>query len=342
MLNYARKHKFPERRSAFTYWEEDYPSRIDLGKDKYGGPFTVEEVEDVKTTFRMIPVVLCAAVANGGSWTTWSNMMWEEHFKSVTTHWELMQVLYYSNNFSLIVGIIFLPLYDLLLSPFFHRYTPTMLKRIAAGILLISISYFLSPTLGMLQICSSANDKDCFVQSAVFNVSEKGLWWIMVPQATSGIGYLLLIVVLAVFVLAQTPQQVKGLMGGIGISSFVICGAIGHWGIYSDVFMSIFPYYPKQGLTKWFYSNMIFSVIIFIAFILFVFISKRYQLRKRDDVIPYHMFAEDYFENNYRRESEYLRRMQFFNYGSANSSSRALENIENMIAINPNSSDTYF
>ena len=35
VLNYAKKHKYPQRRSAFTYWEEDYPSRIDLGKDKY-------------------------------------------------------------------------------------------------------------------------------------------------------------------------------------------------------------------------------------------------------------------------------------------------------------------
>ena len=50
VLNYARKHKYPERRSALTYWEDDYPSRIDLGKDKYGGPFTIEEVEDVKTS----------------------------------------------------------------------------------------------------------------------------------------------------------------------------------------------------------------------------------------------------------------------------------------------------
>ena len=26
MLNYARKHKFPERRSAFAYWEDECPS----------------------------------------------------------------------------------------------------------------------------------------------------------------------------------------------------------------------------------------------------------------------------------------------------------------------------
>uniref|UniRef100_A0A1X7VPM4 Uncharacterized protein n=1 Tax=Amphimedon queenslandica TaxID=400682 RepID=A0A1X7VPM4_AMPQE len=39
---------------ALTYWEEEAPSRLDLGKDKYGGPFTEEEVEDVKTVFRLL------------------------------------------------------------------------------------------------------------------------------------------------------------------------------------------------------------------------------------------------------------------------------------------------
>ena len=58
VLNYARKHKYPERRSALTYWEEDYPSRLDLGKEKYGGPFTFEEVENVKTVFRLLPPVV--------------------------------------------------------------------------------------------------------------------------------------------------------------------------------------------------------------------------------------------------------------------------------------------
>ena len=54
VLCYARKHKYPENRSALTYWEEEAPSRLDLGKDKYGGPFTEEEVEDVKTVFLII------------------------------------------------------------------------------------------------------------------------------------------------------------------------------------------------------------------------------------------------------------------------------------------------
>ena len=49
VLNYTRKHRYPERRSAFTYLDEEQPSRMDFGKEKFGGPFTEEEVEDVKT-----------------------------------------------------------------------------------------------------------------------------------------------------------------------------------------------------------------------------------------------------------------------------------------------------
>ena len=49
MLNYARETKYPECRSALTYFDEEPPSRLDYGKDKFGGPFTEEEVEDVKT-----------------------------------------------------------------------------------------------------------------------------------------------------------------------------------------------------------------------------------------------------------------------------------------------------
>ena len=58
VFKFAVKHKAPLNRSAFTYWEEDIPSRIDLGKSKYGGPFTTEQVENVKTTLRLIVITL--------------------------------------------------------------------------------------------------------------------------------------------------------------------------------------------------------------------------------------------------------------------------------------------
>ncbi len=49
VLKFAAKHKHPVRRSAFTYCEDEWPSQLDFGKSKYGGPFATEEVEDVKT-----------------------------------------------------------------------------------------------------------------------------------------------------------------------------------------------------------------------------------------------------------------------------------------------------
>ena len=57
VIKYAIKNKRPKCRSAFTYCEDELPSRIDFGKKKYGGPFTTEQVEDVKTFFRLLSVV---------------------------------------------------------------------------------------------------------------------------------------------------------------------------------------------------------------------------------------------------------------------------------------------
>ena len=59
VLKFAVKHKNPLNRSSLTYWEDELPSRVDLAKSKYGGPFSVESVENVKTFLR-ISVVLAA------------------------------------------------------------------------------------------------------------------------------------------------------------------------------------------------------------------------------------------------------------------------------------------
>ena len=57
VMRYALTHKQPARRSAFTYGEFP-PSRLDLGKERYGGPFTTVQVEDVKSFLYMLSIVL--------------------------------------------------------------------------------------------------------------------------------------------------------------------------------------------------------------------------------------------------------------------------------------------
>ena len=40
VVKFAAHHNKPIRRSAFTYCESDYPSKLDFGKQRYGGPCT--------------------------------------------------------------------------------------------------------------------------------------------------------------------------------------------------------------------------------------------------------------------------------------------------------------
>ena len=62
VVKYAIKHRRPVQRSAMTYWEEEIPRGIDLGKRKYGGLFTSEQVEDVKTFFRLSFLFVIAVI----------------------------------------------------------------------------------------------------------------------------------------------------------------------------------------------------------------------------------------------------------------------------------------
>ena len=63
VLKYAAKHKYPVQRSAFTYCENERPTRLDYGKSKYGGPFTTEQVEDVKTFGRVLVVIVVIGIS---------------------------------------------------------------------------------------------------------------------------------------------------------------------------------------------------------------------------------------------------------------------------------------
>ena len=58
IMKFAKDHTNPIRRSAFTYCEDELPSRLDLGKEKYGGPFITEEVENVKAFLGILGVLL--------------------------------------------------------------------------------------------------------------------------------------------------------------------------------------------------------------------------------------------------------------------------------------------
>ena len=231
VLNYARKHKYPERRSAFTYWEEDIPSRIDLGMSKYGGPFTVEEVEDVKTFLSLIPVILCAGGCNLGMYMNieWEAWFLDEQVHISTKHTTILACSDILNALMIILGV---PLYHFLIYPLFYNHIPTMLRSIGFGLFLLLCSFAISAMLGNILLCSSNLNVTClFFHSEMFNISSNGLWWSLSPSIIFNLGYLISLITLFEFVFAQTPRSILGMMSGLIILSVGLSSFLGY-GIY--------------------------------------------------------------------------------------------------------------
>ena len=57
VIKFVKHHKYPLQPSAFTYCDNYIPTRLDFAKERYGGPFTTEQVENVKTFFRILLIL---------------------------------------------------------------------------------------------------------------------------------------------------------------------------------------------------------------------------------------------------------------------------------------------
>ena len=141
VLKYAYKHKYPERRSALTYWEDVPVSRLCSGKRKYGGPFTNEQVEDVRT-FISMSVLLLTFFIYLGLISIHGNSLHIFEINSGSNH--SLNLVDYSVNNLCIKGIIlsftgtftwwmslFIIVYELFLVPVFSYRMPNIIHRLS-------------------------------------------------------------------------------------------------------------------------------------------------------------------------------------------------------------------
>ena len=148
ILSYAWKHKYPQQRSAFTYWENTLPSRIDLGKNKYGGPYTFEEVEDTKTFLRLILFIISlfgyffrSNIHSGVSLITMN--------QGCSNSW-LWPLLSNPEHIPQIIALIGIPVYQLLLRKRISHYLPNLMTRIGIGLFLCLVQEATNPLLAYI------------------------------------------------------------------------------------------------------------------------------------------------------------------------------------------------
>ena len=126
VLKYAINNKRPRCRSAFTYCEDELPSRIDFGKSKYGGPFTTEQVEDVKTFFRLLLFIffccsLPTIVVTVGQFTYQMDKLINVQISHVPTQACHLQKFYTGYTTYTIVTVL-IPVYEFCVYPILRRH----------------------------------------------------------------------------------------------------------------------------------------------------------------------------------------------------------------------------
>ena len=277
VLCYARKHKYPENRSALTYWEEEAPSRLDLGKDKYGGPFTEEEVEDVKTVFRMLPLFIGFVVINLSDDTYWS----VDKSLTLQTWLAVTDILYY------ICTVVLMLVYLFYIRVCFYKYIPSMLTRMSVGIFLAFIA-----TLSKVIIF--------FIERSHPDINNYAKI-LFVPQTILSFSYTLLYPVSLEFTVAQSPVHMRGVMVGLWYATSYGLGFL----------INIIIKFPfdceSQYICTSFYYYITKSVLVLIILIVFVILAKRYKYRVRENEVNIVQIVDDHYQRYMEQEEKYNR-----------------------------------
>ena len=289
VLNYARKTKYPEHRSAFTYIDEEEPSRLDYGKHKFGGPFTEEEVEDVKTFFRLLPLLLSIFGASINS------KVYDNKFSS--TAFELHYMI------AMMLPILLIPAYRFIMFPLLRNRIPSLIKRAGAGLVIMLIGNLLNLTVDTIGHLHSNNTQCMFSDTSHGSANSLPipLYWLLISDTVTGVGHTLATCSSLEFIMAQSPNKLRGVMMGVA-TVLVDFGLLVHYGLKQVV-----KHFSNATPSCGFYYYLVLSILLILSLVLFTIAAKRYKLRERDRHVNIQAIAEEHYERYFDQEEEYMR-----------------------------------
>ena len=288
VLNFARKHKYPLQRSAFTYCDDERPSRLDFCKERFGGPFTTEQVEDVKTFLKIVLVLMCIGPIFVMDLPAENIIMYyfEVHL-GAPLEFRWISIVVNGGIVKSILSTIFLPIYMWIIFSVMRNRVPSILRRLGFGI----VVYFLGiVSFFMLDIYGHSHDnEECifnFTINTTVHIPQLKLnWATYVPSnILIGIGPTLVTVTIFEFISAQSPHSMKGFLLG---TYFAISG---FYRFVSSCILIPFSldkvwasgYYPPHIGCVFGYFIVICTIAL-IGVVLYLIAAKRYVNRERDD-----------------------------------------------------------
>ena len=288
VLNYARKNKYPRSRSALTYWEESAPSRLDLGKDKYGGPFTEEEVEDVKTLFRYIQLLVCLFGV-----TVVTIVLPSLHVSNNIVDSKGYCILHSDNIMYLVLSIL-LVTYKVVFSKHCYKYVPSMLKRIGLGLCLLLLCVMVLVAMD-LQHYNTANN--CTLSHTVYNdTTTIDYVLVKVSQIIRGVGTVTVIPTSLELTVAQSPVHMRGLM---------VCVWFGAMGVFGVLSYAIYIPHTLIHSHCTLYYHVTVSVCVVVTISVYGVLAKCYKLRTRNDPVNIPHIVATVYERYIEQSHQY-------------------------------------
>ena len=235
VLNFARKNKYPVGPvSAFAHCYDYRPSRLDYAKERYGGPFTTSDVEDVKT-FKNVFLILLALSPIYTLQIPTSRSL----FSKLSSHIEYS----YSNktcdgqlNIGSILplaNVIIFPLYMWLVYSVFRRKQVKIFHRLTLGLV-----FFIFSVVSMLVIdfaghvalyTQNQTGSECmFVQELPFSKTLNIHWVVLIiPGIAKGFSHCIIMATTFEFISAQSPHTMQGVLVGSMYALLGIFRALG-------------------------------------------------------------------------------------------------------------------
>ena len=324
VLTFAWKHKYPLQRSAFTYCDDIIPSRLDFCKEKYGGPYITEQVENVKTFFRMVLLLLVIGpvyvldILN----EPYGLPLIGVHISNKGRHFcNLRFILLESGTLKYVTSAVAFPIYIVVMFSFLKKKRPFILIRLGFGIFLYLagvLSILITDIVGHAEVEVQPNSSSLCMFVIYFDtqhfspyLASLGMHWApLIPiNLLLGLGPLLVSTTVFEFIAAQSPHSMKGLVVGLFftiVSFFSLLGSVAllpfslkH--IWQSKHMKEHPPVTNCGF-GYFLS---ISVVVTIGLILFLVVAKRYKYRERDDRPFDYTYADDYYDREIQhREQE--------------------------------------
>lgn len=273
---------------------------LDVGKPRYGGPFTINEVEKVKVFVQIFCIILTLVAfhLSGDTYSLGERIIYIE--QTCPSLGALLTVGINPNHIPYLIPLVAIPLCQI--SLIFHKRPKLiMLKKILLGLVCVLLAvtaeliivaaftpYENDPAIPQNNSNSTMsrlvhqcllirlNQSSTHFFSNINNTDHVNhvFWSLIIPQVLKGIGYILVAMVTLEFISVQAPHESQGILIGTWYATYSISRVVSIVGVVEVIIV---------GGKLWYIYKGALAVLMIFCIVCFSSIVYNYHYRERDE-----------------------------------------------------------